>query len=104
MQVLGIVDSSYHILKDLEAPSPSWFREKAKHEQKQKNVFDYKEKFSLTIPYIGVSLINSYPQVNLKFTFLIDIQRCVHFVKFLKANTFLSLLGIAFCLCKEYYP
>jgi hypothetical protein len=61
--VLGIVDSSFHVLKDVKDPSPPWFREKTKHEQKQKDVFYYKEKFSVTIPYIGVCLINSFPQV-----------------------------------------
>ncbi|KAJ6753415.1 VACUOLAR PROTEIN SORTING-ASSOCIATED PROTEIN VPS13 [Salix purpurea] len=62
IKVLSIVDSSFHVLKDFKDPSSPWFREKTKHEQKQKDVFYYKEKFSVTIPYIGVCLINSYPQ------------------------------------------
>lgn len=62
IKVLGIVDSSFHVLKDVKDPSPPWFREKTKHEQKQKDVFYYKEKFSVTIPYIGICLINSFPQ------------------------------------------
>ncbi|CAK7357552.1 unnamed protein product [Dovyalis caffra] len=62
IKVLGIVDSSFHVLNDFKDPPPQWFREKTKHEQKQKDVFYYKEKFSVAIPYIGISLINSYPQ------------------------------------------
>lgn len=55
--MLSIVDSTYHI------PSVSHFREKKKLVQKQEKFIDYKEKFSVFISYIGISLINSGPEV-----------------------------------------
>ncbi|XP_038879510.1 uncharacterized protein LOC120071354 isoform X2 [Benincasa hispida] len=55
-KVLSIVDSIYHI------PSVSHFGEKKKLVQKQEKLIDYKEKFSVFISYIGVSLINSGPE------------------------------------------
>ncbi|KAK6259268.1 hypothetical protein SCA6_013742 [Theobroma cacao] len=61
-KVLSIIDSTYHILKDMEDHSTIRFQEKQKQEEKQEKSVDYKEKFSLTIPYMGISLVNSYPQ------------------------------------------
>ncbi|XP_022149965.1 uncharacterized protein LOC111018256 isoform X3 [Momordica charantia] len=52
-KVLSIVDSTYHI------PNVVNFGEKKKHVQKQEKFTDYKEKFSVFISYIGISLINS---------------------------------------------
>lgn len=68
LQVLSIMDSSYHILKDMKVPGVRQFREKRKHDQELKAV-DYKEKISFNIPFIGISLINSYPQVCEKTSF-----------------------------------
>ncbi|XP_022960657.1 uncharacterized protein LOC111461381 isoform X1 [Cucurbita moschata] len=55
-KVLSIVDSTYHI------PSVPHFGEKKKVVQKQEKFLDYKEKFSVFISYIGISLINSGPE------------------------------------------
>uniref|UniRef100_F6I5I0 Vacuolar protein sorting-associated protein 13 VPS13 adaptor binding domain-containing protein n=1 Tax=Vitis vinifera TaxID=29760 RepID=F6I5I0_VITVI len=62
MKVLSIMDSSYHILKDMKVPSVRQFREKRKHDQELEAVLDYKEKISVNISFIGISLISSYPQ------------------------------------------
>ncbi|CAN1217850.1 Intermembrane lipid transfer protein vps13A [Linum perenne] len=60
-KVLSIVDSSYHVLKDLEDPSPTtWFQQNS--EQKPEIYVDYEEKLSLSISHIGISLINGDPQ------------------------------------------
>ncbi|XVF82463.1 hypothetical protein PTKIN_Ptkin16aG0050400 [Pterospermum kingtungense] len=61
-KVLSIIDSTYHVLKDMKDRSTVRFQEKQKSEDKQEKSVDYKEKFSLTIPFIGISLVNSYPQ------------------------------------------
>lgn len=55
--MLSIVDSTHHI------PSVSHFGEKKKLVQKQEKFIDYTEKFSVFISYIGISLINSGPEV-----------------------------------------
>ncbi|XVE86346.1 hypothetical protein DITRI_Ditri18aG0027900 [Diplodiscus trichospermus] len=61
-KVLSIIDSTYHVLKDSRDQSTIRFQEKQKQEEKQEKSVTYKEKFSLTIPYIGISLVNSSPQ------------------------------------------
>lgn len=63
LQVLCVIDSSYHILNDMKNSSAYHLREQGKHAQKQDKLIDYKEKISVVIPHIGISLINSYPQV-----------------------------------------
>ncbi|XP_022765514.1 uncharacterized protein LOC111310374 isoform X3 [Durio zibethinus] len=60
-KVLSIIDSTYHVLKDMKDQSNIRFQKKQKQEKQEKTV-DYKEKFSLTIPCIGISFVNSYPQ------------------------------------------
>ncbi|KAL5806155.1 hypothetical protein ACOSQ4_028888 [Xanthoceras sorbifolium] len=61
-KVFSIIDSSYHILKDMKNPSDLRSQEKREHEQKQDNFVTYRERFSFNIAYIGVSVINLYPQ------------------------------------------
>lgn len=59
-----MIDSNYHILSGIENSSVPHLRERRKHEQKQDNVFGYKEQISVVIPYLGISLINIHPQVR----------------------------------------
>lgn len=54
LQVLSIVDSSYHIY-------PSVIKRKIA--QNQPVFSEYKEKISINIPFIGISIMNSEPQV-----------------------------------------
>ncbi|ESR43047.1 hypothetical protein CICLE_v100108862mg, partial [Citrus x clementina] len=61
-KVLSIVDSSYHILKDIKSQANLRGQEQRKQEQKQEKLVNYRERFSFNIPCIGVSMINSYPQ------------------------------------------
>lgn len=63
--MLSIVDSSYHILKDVKNQSTLQYEEPKKQEQKEEKLVNYRERFSLEIPYVGVSLVNSYPQVQM---------------------------------------
>lgn len=79
LQVLSIMDSSYHILKDMKVPSVRQFREKRKHDQELEAVLDYKEKISVNISFIGISLISSYPQVCEKIIFFSWPSRCFEF-------------------------
>ncbi|KAK4756247.1 hypothetical protein SAY87_006374 [Trapa incisa] len=60
-KVLSIIDSSYHVYIDSKDLSNNLTNKKRKPEQKQDNS-DYNEKISISIPYIGVSLINSNSQ------------------------------------------
>ncbi|KAK6918056.1 Vacuolar protein sorting-associated protein 13, DH-like domain [Dillenia turbinata] len=61
-KVLSVVDSSYHNLKDMENPGLHWLKQKSGHEEKQYKICHYTERVSVFIPFIGISLINSYPQ------------------------------------------
>ncbi|KAI9153087.1 hypothetical protein LWI28_005759 [Acer negundo] len=61
-KVFSIIDSSYHILKDMKNPTDLRSQGKREHEQKQDNFVAYRERFSFNIPYIGLSVINLYPQ------------------------------------------
>ncbi|TXG57716.1 hypothetical protein EZV62_015545 [Acer yangbiense] len=61
-KVFSIIDSSYHILKDMKNPTDLRSLGKTEHEQKQDNFVTYRERFSFNIPYIGLSIINLYPQ------------------------------------------
>ncbi|KAK0593755.1 hypothetical protein LWI29_009968 [Acer saccharum] len=61
-EVFSIIDSSYHILKDMKNPTDLRSQGKTEHEQKQDNFVTYRERFSFNIPYIGLSVINLYPQ------------------------------------------
>ncbi|GLT57665.1 hypothetical protein SLA2020_306220 [Shorea laevis] len=62
MKVLSIIDSSYHILKDVRDQSATRFLEKRIEEKNQEKSVNYKKRVSITIPCIGISLINSFPQ------------------------------------------
>ncbi|GAV67143.1 LOW QUALITY PROTEIN: DUF1162 domain-containing protein/Chorein_N domain-containing protein [Cephalotus follicularis] len=61
-KVLSIIDSRYHNWKDTKDQSTLWFQERGKQNQKDEDFVKYLEKFSLTIPYISISLIDSHPQ------------------------------------------
>ncbi|XP_050228405.1 uncharacterized protein LOC126677693 isoform X2 [Mercurialis annua] len=61
-KVFSILDSAYHILEDVRDPINSWFHLKSKSEQKPKIFVDYKEKFSVSVSCIGISLMNANPQ------------------------------------------
>lgn len=65
--MLSIIDSSYHVFRDLKDLSNNLTHKKRKPEQQRDNAV-YNERVSITIPYIGVSLINSNSKVlNEKF-------------------------------------
>ncbi|KAL5574177.1 hypothetical protein UlMin_023774 [Ulmus minor] len=66
-KVLRVIDSNYHTMDDV-----PHLREKRKHEQKQDKVSGYKEKISIKIPYLGISLINIQAQ-ELLFVFAKNI-------------------------------
>ncbi|XP_048318354.2 uncharacterized protein LOC107405745 isoform X2 [Ziziphus jujuba] len=59
-KVLSVIDSSFHI--DMESSRASHLGEQRKHEHKQDKFSGYKEKISVVIPYISISLINFQPQ------------------------------------------
>jgi len=63
-QVLSIIDSSYHIIKDMKETGLLGFKEKKKADQQQGAHADFCEVVTLHLPFIGVSLINWSPQVH----------------------------------------
>lgn len=63
LQVLSIIDSNYHVMKDMKDPSFPRFKGKEKQDQKEEKFVNYREKISVIIPQIGISLINCQPQV-----------------------------------------
>lgn len=62
-QVLRVIDSSSHVLDEMKSTNVPHLRQKRKYDHKQDKVLGYKEKISLVIPYIGISLINFHAQV-----------------------------------------
>ncbi|XP_059667459.1 uncharacterized protein LOC132312914 [Cornus florida] len=62
LKVLSIIDSSHHILIDMKDPRDPQIKENRKHDQKQETFVDYNEKISIAVPFIGISLMNSYSQ------------------------------------------
>ncbi|KAK7274520.1 hypothetical protein RIF29_15613 [Crotalaria pallida] len=72
-KVLSVVDSNYHIFNDVKKSSVSHAAEKKLYDHKQVRPSEYKEKISISIAHVGISLINSYPQ-ELLFACIKDIQ------------------------------
>ncbi|KAF1899682.1 hypothetical protein Lal_00019812 [Lupinus albus] len=72
-KVLGVLDSNYHVFNDVKKSSVPHTAEKRLYDHKQVRPSEYKEKISLFVPHIGISLINSYPQ-ELLFACIKDIQ------------------------------
>ncbi|KAK1396810.1 putative Vacuolar protein sorting-associated protein [Heracleum sosnowskyi] len=80
VKVLNIVDSSCHILNDLKGPRVTSSNVKGKQDHKQEASAHYKEKLSFFIPFIGISVMNSYPQELLYVSarnMTIDLARSV---------------------------
>ncbi|KAM7261915.1 hypothetical protein ACFE04_020992 [Oxalis oulophora] len=61
-KVLSIIDASYHIFKDSNDQDANRLQGRKEKDEKDDNFVNYREKFSLTISYIGISLISSQPQ------------------------------------------
>ncbi|KAL5715325.1 hypothetical protein ACHQM5_017158 [Ranunculus cassubicifolius] len=72
VKVLSIMDSSY-LAKDLNDSCFSAINEKKRDDQKEEIFVDYCERMSVHLPFIGVSVINSYPQ-ELLFASAIDTR------------------------------
>lgn len=62
-QVLSVLDSNYHSFNELKKSSAPNATKKKLYDHSQVRPAEYREKISISIPYIGISLINSYPQV-----------------------------------------
>ncbi|XP_008812811.3 uncharacterized protein LOC103723626 isoform X2 [Phoenix dactylifera] len=62
IKVLSIVDSGYHIVKDMKETSFFGFKEKKNVDQKQDCYSNFTEMVTLHLPFLGISLINSSPQ------------------------------------------
>lgn len=62
-QVLSVLDSNYHIFNDVKKSSVPHTTEKRLYDNNLVRASEYKEKISIFVPYIGISLIDSYPQV-----------------------------------------
>lgn len=63
-QVLSIIDSSYHVLNDLKRLHVPQLKENGKQAQEYESFVNYKEKVSVDIPFLGISLMNSHPEVS----------------------------------------
>ncbi|TKY59210.1 putative vacuolar protein sorting-associated protein 13A [Spatholobus suberectus] len=72
-KVLSVLDSNYHIFNDVKKSSVPHSTEKRLYDHNLVRASEYKEKISIFVPYIGISLIDSYPQ-ELLFACIKDIQ------------------------------
>lgn len=63
--MLSIIDSSCHVLGEVKSSTSLVFGKKSDSTEVAEKLTHYKEKISVRISSIGISLINSYPQVIL---------------------------------------
>ncbi|GMG99180.1 hypothetical protein Nepgr_001020 [Nepenthes gracilis] len=73
IKVLSIVDTTCHVLRDVKDPNSGVFGVKRKQNEREQQFIEYKDKVSVTISFIGISLINSFPQ-ELLFACAKDIK------------------------------
>ncbi|KAI3688356.1 hypothetical protein L1987_82068 [Smallanthus sonchifolius] len=62
LKVLSIIDSSYHSFDDIKTPNSSQLNDKIEFDQRQESSILYKERLSVAIPFIGISVMSSQPQ------------------------------------------
>ncbi|KAL9243679.1 hypothetical protein vseg_017537 [Gypsophila vaccaria] len=62
MKVLSIIDSSSHAFGEVKKSSSVLFGKKTETREEKDNVFRYKEKISIRLSCIGVSIVDSSPQ------------------------------------------
>ncbi|CAH1424589.1 unnamed protein product [Lactuca virosa] len=62
LKVLSIIDSSYHIFDDIKISHSPRLTDKREYDQKQESSVLYKERLSVSIPFIGISVMSSQPQ------------------------------------------
>ncbi|XP_042063835.1 uncharacterized protein LOC121807630 isoform X1 [Salvia splendens] len=62
IKVLSIIDSSYHVLNDLKRLHVPQLKDNGKQAKEYASFVNYKEKVSVDIPFLGVSLMNSHPE------------------------------------------
>ncbi|KAG4977288.1 hypothetical protein JHK84_036989 [Glycine max] len=72
-KVLSVLDSNYHIFNDVKKSSVPLPTEKRLCDHSLVRASEYKEKISICVPYIGISLIDSYPQ-ELLFACIKDVE------------------------------
>ncbi|KAL2484980.1 Protein of unknown function (DUF1162) [Abeliophyllum distichum] len=82
IKVLSIIDSSYHVLNDLKSLHVPQLKDKRKPIQKYETSVHYKERISVDIPFLGISLMNSHPEEllfacakNMKVNFVQSLDR-----------------------------
>lgn len=62
IKVLSIIDSSYHVLNDLPTSDTFKLKIKQKEAQKHGSFGPFNQRILIDIPFIGISLMNSYPE------------------------------------------
>jgi hypothetical protein len=62
LKVLSVTDSSCHILNEKRVQRFVLSKEKNQHDQRSETAILYNQTILIEIPFIGVSVINSYPQ------------------------------------------
>ncbi|XP_051121162.1 uncharacterized protein LOC127244726 [Andrographis paniculata] len=85
IKVLSIIDSSYHVLNDLKNLNIAQMKDKGKQTQKYESFVNYKEKLSIDVPFLGISLMNSHPE---ELLFLCAKNTKLNFVQSLDQQLF----------------
>lgn len=104
IKVLSIIDSNYHVLNDLKNLHVPLLKDNRKQTQKDGSSIVYKEKLSVDLPFIGVSLMNSHPE---EILFACAKNTTVSFVQSLDQQQFslqIALLQIDNQLHSTPYP
>ena len=102
-QVLSIIDSSHHVLNDLPTSDTFKFKIKQKEAQKRESFGPFNQKILVDIPFIGISLMNSYPEVCKNVSnFYIAAETIQLHGSVLIFLCFYYVVGVALSLCKEF--
>lgn len=110
LQVLTIIDSSYHDLKDIQETSFLDIKGKRKADDKP---VEFTERMTIHLPFIGLSLIDSSPQASLSVSSILNSKYLLIIflilsspktleIYFLCKDFKFSFVGIDICLCKGY--
>nr|GEW57065.1 putative vacuolar protein sorting-associated protein 13E [Tanacetum cinerariifolium] len=62
LKVLSVIDSSYHSFDEIKTPQSPRLNDRTEYDHRQESSVLYKERLSIAIPFIGISVMSSQPQ------------------------------------------
>lgn len=100
LQVLSIIDSNYHVVNNLKGSGSLEFRDKEIFDQKTSNA-GYTEMFTIHLPFIGISLMSSTPQVICFLSMLILQNSTENVINIFSSRCIVCSKELIFACAKE---